>query len=200
MTPDVGRREATKAANRAAILEAARDVFAELGYGTTTVRDVIARTDLASGTFYNYFPDKDALFRAVLEESASRVRVLTRAARKDARTPEDFVARGYEAFFTFLASEPELMLFLRRNSGTIRVMDDEPFFGIAVTELEADLKAGIEAGVIPDLDVQYMAGAMVGAGLEVGTAMADRDPPDVEGATRFATALFLGGIERLRAP
>ena len=27
--------------------------------------------------------------------------------------------------------------------------------------------------------------------------MVDREPPDVEGATRFASALFLGGIERL---
>jgi hypothetical protein len=43
-----------------------------------------------------------------------------------------------------------------------------------------------------------MAAAMLGVGLEVGVRMIERDPPDVEGATRFATALFLGGIERLR--
>ena len=29
--------------------------------------------------------------------------------------------------------------------------------------------------------------------------MIERDPPDVEGAARFATDLFLGGIERLSA-
>ena len=33
-----GKREATKAANRAAILAAARVVFAELGYGASSVR------------------------------------------------------------------------------------------------------------------------------------------------------------------
>ena len=49
-----GRREQTKAANRAAILEAALEVFGELGYDAASVRDVIRRTDLASGTFYNY--------------------------------------------------------------------------------------------------------------------------------------------------
>src|SRR5439155_26452791 len=52
-----GRREATKQANRPAILDAARDVFAQLGYGAATVRDIVRRTDLATGTFYNYFPD-----------------------------------------------------------------------------------------------------------------------------------------------
>jgi len=38
---------------------------------------------------------------------------------------------------------------------------------------------------------------MVGAALEVGVAMVKREPPDVEGATRFATNVLLGGIERL---
>jgi len=56
---EASKRERTKASNRAAILEAARDVFAELGYDAATVRDIVRRTDLASGTFYNYFPDKE---------------------------------------------------------------------------------------------------------------------------------------------
>jgi AcrR family transcriptional regulator len=69
-----GRREQTKAHNRAAILAAAREVFAQLGYDAAGVRDVIRRTDLASGTFYNYFPDKEAVFRAVIDDSAQEVR------------------------------------------------------------------------------------------------------------------------------
>jgi hypothetical protein len=40
---------------------------------------------------------------------------------------------------------------------------------------------------------------MVGAALEVGVAMVKREPPDVDGATEFATRVFLGGIERLGA-
>ena len=53
-----GRREQSKAENRAALLKAARTVFAEMGYGAAGVRDIVRRTDLASGTFYNYFKDK----------------------------------------------------------------------------------------------------------------------------------------------
>jgi AcrR family transcriptional regulator len=69
-----GKRDRTKAQNRAAILGAAREVFAELGYDAAGVRDITRRTDLASGTFYNYFPDKEAVFREVLDESAKEVR------------------------------------------------------------------------------------------------------------------------------
>ncbi|HTN24948.1 MAG TPA: TetR/AcrR family transcriptional regulator [Solirubrobacteraceae bacterium] len=197
--PAGGRRAATKAANRAAILTAARAVFSEQGYGGATVRDVIRRTDLASGTFYNYFPDKEALFRAVLEETAAKVRARVQAARREAGSLEEFVAAGYREYFNVLASDPEAFELMRRNSGTIRTMFDEPIFGAGVDELASDLRRAIRLDIVPPLDSDYMAAAMVGAALEVGVAMVRRDPPDVEGATRFATQVFLGGIERLGA-
>jgi len=192
-----GRREATKVANRAAIIAAARTVFAEMGYGSASVRDVVRRTDLASGTFYNYFPDKESLFRAVLEDSALEIRARVRAARREARSLEEFVAAGYREYFGFLASDPQAFELMRRNSGTIRAMFDEPMFGAGVDELVADLRAAIALGIVPELDAEYMAAAMVGAALEVGVTMVRREPPDVEGATRFATSVLLGGIERL---
>jgi AcrR family transcriptional regulator len=192
-----GRREARKLANRAAIIAAARAVFAEMGYGSATVRDVIRRTELASGTFYNYFSDKESLFRAVLEESAVEVRARVRVARRQARSLEEFVAAGYREYFSFLASDPEAFELMSRNSGTIRAMFDEPIFGAGVEELAADLRAAMTLGIVPALDAEYMAAAMVGAALEVGVEMVKREPPDVDGATRFATSVLLGGIERL---
>ncbi len=197
--PDGGRRAATKAANRAAILAAARAVFGELGYGGATVRDVIRRTELASGTFYNYFPDKESLFRAVLEETAEKVRARVQAARREAGSLEEFVAAGYREYFGYLASDPEAFELMRRNSGTIRTMFDEPIFGAGVEELVADLRMAMRYGIVPELDAEYLAAAMVGAALEIGVTMIRRDPRDVEGATRFATQVFLGGIERLGA-
>jgi AcrR family transcriptional regulator len=58
----------TRRRNRAALLKAARSVFAEMGYGAAGVRDIVRRTDLASGTFYNYFKDKAGIFEAVVRE------------------------------------------------------------------------------------------------------------------------------------
>jgi AcrR family transcriptional regulator len=81
-----GKRAATKAQNRSIILAAAHDVFAELGYDVTTVRDIIRRTPLASGTFYNYYPDKESIFRAVVEESMRHARERLRRERRAART------------------------------------------------------------------------------------------------------------------
>jgi AcrR family transcriptional regulator len=194
---DSGKRERNKAQNRAAILEAAREVFAELGYDAAGVRDVIRRTDLASGTFYNYFPDKEAVFRAVIDDSAQEVRIRLRAVRANARTLKQFVGDAYRAWFEFLVSDRMMFQLLQRNAGPIRALFGDPILGAGVDELLQDLRAAIDRGDIPSLDADYMAGAMAGVALELGIRMAERTPPDVDGAVRFATDLFLGGIAQL---
>jgi AcrR family transcriptional regulator len=192
-----GKREATKAANRAAILESAREVFAELGYGQATVRDVIRRTELASGTFYNYFPDKESVLRALVEDNAQAVRARLLEARAQARSVEEFVRAGYRVYFESIIEDRPTFELMRRNAGTIRQLIHEPALGAGVEELAEDLRGLARAGRMDPADVDYVAAAMSGVGIEVGIRMIDRDPPDVEGATEFATALFLGGLERL---
>ena len=192
-----GKREATKFANRAAIVAAAREVFAEIGFGAASVRDIIRRTDLASGTFYNYFPDKESVLVEILDETAAEIRVRVRAARRGAATIEDFVRSGFEAYFRFLAEDPLTLELLRRNAGTIRAMFDEPSVGAGTEELRDDIEAGIAAGLFPPHDSRLMAAAMIGAGFEVGIRIYDRGEPDVDAAVALLTTIFVAGLERL---
>jgi AcrR family transcriptional regulator len=189
-----GRRERTKAANRAAILTAGRAVFGELGYGGASVRHIVRRTGLAAGTFYNYFPDKEAVFRALVHEVGEEARRRVRAARLAAGTPREFVEDAYRAYFGFIVEDAGRAAFLARNAGAIRAMFEESEGPAGTGELADDLRAAIAAGELPELDVDFCAGAMVAVGLELGQRLVQREPPDVEGATRFATQLFLGGI------
>src|SRR5713101_8448844 len=94
-----GRREQNKAENRAALLKAARTVFAEIGYGAAGVRDIVRRTDLASGTFYNYFKDKDEIFEAVVGELTGELLKRHREGRGKATTAEEFFRRHYAVYF-----------------------------------------------------------------------------------------------------
>jgi AcrR family transcriptional regulator len=189
-----GKREQTKAANRAAILDAARRVFSQIGYGAATVRDIVRETDLATGTFYNYFPDKESVLHALLDEAAEEIRSRVRAARKTSTTLQEFVEGGFRAYYGYLVEDPQTFELLRRNAGTVRSLFDEPTVGAGVAELREDLAAGIRSGLIPDHDVEYMAAAMVGAGFEVAVRMLERDPPDVDGAVAFVTGIFLAGL------
>ena len=195
-TAGPGRREATKQANRAAILTAAQEVFGEIGYGAASVRDIVRRTDLATGTFYNYFPDKESVLRALVDAVAVEARRRVRAARQKATSLEEFVEEGFRAYFAYITEDPPTFALMRRNAGTIRAMFDEPAFGAGIDELRVDLEAGVAAGAIPPHDTELMAAAMVGAGIEVGVKMVEGDG-DVEAAVRFVTSLFLGGLDRM---
>jgi AcrR family transcriptional regulator len=192
-----GKREQTKVANRAAILAAARGVFSDIGYGAASVRDIVRGTDLATGTFYNYFPDKESVLRALVDEIAVEARARVRAARRAATTVEGFVADGFRAYFEFLVEDPETVALMRRNAGTIRTMFDEPALGAGIEELRADLEAAVASGRVPDHDADLMAAAMVGAGVEVGLRMVEREPLDVERAVTLVTNVFLGAFERI---
>jgi AcrR family transcriptional regulator len=196
--PLAGKRERSKAANRTAILSAARQVFIDLGFGAASVRDVVRATDLATGTFYNYFPDKEAVLRALVDEIVTKGRVRVRAARMATTTVEGFVADGFRAYFEFLAADRTTLALMQRNAGTLRALFDEPALGAGVGELQADLRAKIAAGVLPAHDAELMAAAMVGAGVEVGLRMVERDPPDVEGSVAFVTDVFVGAFQRMR--
>jgi AcrR family transcriptional regulator len=61
MTPPGGRREASKQATRAALLSAAKSLFAERGFEAATVRDIAAAAGVTERTFYRYFDGKEGL-------------------------------------------------------------------------------------------------------------------------------------------
>jgi AcrR family transcriptional regulator len=60
--------DAHLAARREQILLAAMARFAEGGFHSTGMAEVIAATGLSAGAVYRYFPSKEALIRAIVEE------------------------------------------------------------------------------------------------------------------------------------
>jgi AcrR family transcriptional regulator len=73
--PGTTRSESTQAA----LLDAARDVFAEKGYLNAKISDITSRAGRSIGSFYNYYDTKQQLLRALLE-----------------RFPEQIVARALD--------------------------------------------------------------------------------------------------------
>jgi AcrR family transcriptional regulator len=53
---------------REAILKSAEKLFAEKGFKATNVAAVMEKANLGTGTFYNYFPSKEALFMEIFME------------------------------------------------------------------------------------------------------------------------------------
>src|SRR5438093_5449735 len=54
--------------SRRQVLDAGLRLFSHLGYRATTVRDIAEEAGVSTGNVYHHFPDKEAIFRTLIEE------------------------------------------------------------------------------------------------------------------------------------
>lgn len=191
----LSKREQTKVANRAAILDAGRTAFAELGFETATVRDIVRGSGLSIGTFYNYFPDKETVLATLLDELLAELRPAVRAPRHSATSIEGFVRDAFDATVRILLANPENAQMLRSSGAAVRayLFDGDNFRGV-FNELRQDLGAAVEVGLLPSFDVDLMTASMVGATLEV-CVLASRSERRPDELATFLSQLFIGGME-----
>ncbi len=192
-----GKREQTKLANRQTILDAARIVFAELGYETATVRDIVRRTGLSVGAFYNYYRSKEEVFAALADEGARRFKPILHAEYLKATDFESYLRGAVRAYFEFIAAE------FAARGGARQAHEPEPYTRntpeiLAVHEEVKSAFAGVmERGLAPRVDLDYLATACIAIAREVGDTMLERQPVDVEAASEFCVRLIMGGLPAL---
>jgi AcrR family transcriptional regulator len=193
-----GKREQTKVANRQSILDAAREVFGELGYETATVRDIIRRTGLAAGTFYNYYRSKEEVFAALADDGARRFAPILKGLRGKGLTFEEFVHSAISAYFGFIAEEQRTWV-ERRPAGEPHphVQGETPEMAAVFAEIRDALAEDISQRKGPFADPDYMAAACIAIARDVGDKMLERRPVDTKGATEFAVTMILGGLKGL---
>jgi AcrR family transcriptional regulator len=184
-----GKRAQVKAQNRRTILDAARRVFAELGYGATKVRDIVRATPLAAGTFYNYFRSKEEVFQALCDEAAQIVGPAMRDARQKAKSAEAFFFGTFKGFFAFVAE--------RRAGGIGSDLLHNHSAILGLGELKHDIDLAIARGVLPSIDAEVLASAIWG--LASGLAETLPEWCSAEQAAQSATGLMLNGFRALAA-
>ena len=191
------KRASKRASNRDAILQAARAVFAELGYGGATVRDITRRTALATGTFYNYFTNKEEVFEALTRENGEELRALLSAARQEADSFEQFIEASYLTYFSYYAKNPETYRLVRsnrgRDGGNLNMRGPQVTAGLA--EMRQDIERAMKLGMIPQNDAALLAAAIGGVAFSILDETMQGDMIDPQRAARFATKLFMRGID-----
>jgi AcrR family transcriptional regulator len=189
-----GKREQTKLANRQAILDAARAVFRELGFETATVRDIIRRTGLSVGAFYNYYRSKEEVVAALADDGARRFRPILRAEYLKATDFESYLRGGIRAYFEFIAAEDKAWGERRAPGEPEPLTRNTPEMLAVHEEVRTAFADVMERGLAPDVDLDYLATACIAIAREVGDEMLRRTPVDVESATEFCVRLILGGV------
>ena len=175
---------------RARLLQAAEEVFTELGYHEASIVKITEAAGVANGTFYLYFGSKQDIFDELIEDLNSRVRKAMEAGASRGSTRGESERLGFEAFFRFTADHPGLYRVIRQaefvSPGALRLHYERIAEGYA-----QGLQAAMERGEIASGDPKVLAWALMGAGELIGLRWilwgeADEMPPDVfEETMRF---------------
>lgn len=90
------------------IFEAAAVEIGEVGFAATTVQAILARANIALGTFYAYFGSREQFFVGLLRYSRRLIAARVREAVAGSTDVVDIEARGLYAFFEALVDKPWL--------------------------------------------------------------------------------------------
>ena len=193
--PRDNKREHNKQANRATLVEAARTCFVQMGFDAVTVRDIVRESGLAPGTFYNYFDDKESLFKEVLDQRMSEITRRMHELRARATNLSDFLYGAFLTLFEKIVEEPCFFELILRNEYAVRSLFKETVVGIPMQQLKADLNDAMSRGLFPELDVDLLAAALYGIAFEVGRVLCEQGNRNAEQTARFATRMLVEGIQ-----
>jgi AcrR family transcriptional regulator len=160
------RVEATTATTRDRLLAAARELIEEGGYGAASVVAIADRAGVAAGTLYRHFASKEELFVEVFRSVCAREERAMRAAAD--RMPAGSSAA--ERLETVLATFARRALGNRRLAWALIAEPVDPLVDAErlayreryATLIAEGLRAGIDAGELPDQNVELTAAALVG--------------------------------------
>lgn len=101
------KREEKNQQTRRKILDRALAEFADKGYGGGSVNAVCAGPDISKGIIYHYFPSKDALYLACVEECFQRLVVYLHNVLSNMKgSVEEQIEQYFSARMTFFQENP----------------------------------------------------------------------------------------------
>jgi AcrR family transcriptional regulator len=100
---------------REELLAAAREVLAQNGYERTTVSSIATRANVAQGTFYLYFPSKEALPGALARQFSEALATASRAALEGVSDLDVAVEALVRASWESAAEHRDIILIANRG-------------------------------------------------------------------------------------
>src|SRR5690348_9668737 len=204
MTADSAPRwQRRREARPAELLEAAAACFGEAGYQATRVEEIASRAGVTVGTIYRYFPNKETLFAAVLDEGRKHLPSGWAVAERDPgrrlRETSDrwwaFVSDPAQAVIlrATLAEAPEASEVSTAYARGVRSRLEQQLGGV--------LRLGMAAGVFRSVDVggvsRALADTLLGGALT--RPVAGPGAPDSSAFLSVVFSTLLNGIVN-RAP
>lgn len=143
-TPD-RRRQRT----RAALLQAGQSLFASRSVDAVSVDDIVGTAEVAKGSFYNHFSDKDELAREIAAAIRAEVEALVDSTNRDIADPAIRMARAFAVYVRFAHDQPE------RARAMLRLLAGATLPDLPLNKgVRFDLEAGLASGRFSGLPLQ----------------------------------------------
>lgn len=170
------RRERT----RTLLLDKAEIIFADRGYHSTRISDIVAVAEFGQGTFYRHFANKEAILLAILQRLTHRL--LAGFVLDRSQLPKDFdthravcLKGGEQAARVIMDHKDVVLLFLREGPSVGGVFGQqlEEFYSRLVQIAEVYLRHGVQQGYLRSCDAEMLAQAQIGQVLRILTVWLD---------------------------
>jgi AcrR family transcriptional regulator len=157
------QRERTETTT-AALVAAARDLFARDGYRATSLDAIVEQSGVTKGALYHHFGGKEELFEAVFREEERRLCEAIGEAFDRKRDPVQGAVAGCSAYLEG-SLDPGVQQIMLLDAPSVlgweRMRDIETEYGLAL--IKAGINHGIEQGRFRRRDVDSLAHLLFGA-------------------------------------
>lgn len=178
---------------RQKLLDAAEEVFGELGFHNAGIVEITQRADVALGTFYLYFPDKKAIFQDLVRTLNTRLRgaIRERIRGLDDRLEQEVA--GFETFFEYVRKHKNLYRLILQAETVDEELYRWHYRTLADGYIRGIRRAQAAGEVRSDLDAESLAYALMGMAQSLGSRYVLWDGKLPPTATRRTIRAFLEG-------
>jgi AcrR family transcriptional regulator len=152
------RMDRRKARTREALLRAGLQLFGARSVDGVSIDEIVGAADVAKGSFYNHFQDKEALAQEIGRHVRQVVEELVAEINRDVADPAERVARALCGFARQAARDPEGFRAGHRLFPAGAVPDAPMNRGV-----RADIQAGLAAGRFDGVTLE--AGVLLAVGV-----------------------------------
>ncbi|WP_410578903.1 TetR/AcrR family transcriptional regulator [Amycolatopsis sp. lyj-108] len=197
-TPRRSQTERSRS-TRAALITAARTLFADQGYAAVPADEIVRAAGVTRGALYHHFGDKQGLFRAVIEQIETEI---TEELRTVLRATEDpwSAALGALSRFLDLCLRPEVVRIALTDAVSVlgwqewRELENRYGLGL-ITEI---LEAAAADGLLIEAPIPELAQLTLSACAEAALMIAHAEDPEAakEKALAALVALLSGLVNQ----
>lgn len=175
------------------LLDAARTVLAARGYHGTKIVDIARAARVGVGTFYLYYPTKEALFLELVEDTVARLKAELDHVRATITEPVEQSRTRTLTFFRFAGENRELFRIVFGHGASFHdvVRQCQEQF---IRDMQESIDVGTTSGVFRQGNSAIWAQALIGMSLQVVSWWIEQEGVPIEDVARSLSELTLHGI------